>query len=136
MLYKINRAYHIFFLFQFLCLIGGSLVLLLTPPSGIYVFILFGQTIATIIFGWIISHLSNKHLRAKYPQAEMKVSFFIGLTGFRMTGDLDTPLLQQAKLNQDQLSAVIIKQKMLLLLFCGIVDFGLVSLASVVFSNQ
>lgn len=111
---------------------AGTLVLLLTPPSGIYVFIIFGQTIATIIFGIIVSNLTNKYLTKKYPEAKVNVSIFAGLTGFRISGNLDGPLLQQAKLNNDKLAVTIIRKKILLFIFCGAVVVGLTVLASIV----
>ena len=106
--------------------------MLLTPPSGIYVFIIFGQTIATIVFGIIVSNLSDKHLVNKYPSAKIKVSWSVGLTGFRITGDLDGSLLQQAKLNDDQLSSLIIRKKTFLIVFCAFVVLFLSGLASIV----
>ncbi|MCF2662499.1 hypothetical protein [Pseudoflavonifractor phocaeensis] len=134
MLRKINNAYNIFFVFQFLCLVAGILVLLLTPPSGIYVFIIFGQVIATIIFGIIVSNLSDKHLLDKYPSAAIKVSLSVGLTGFRMKGDLDGPLLEKAKLNDDQLAVLILRKKKYLIVFCAFIAFFLGGLASIVFN--
>lgn len=51
MLEKIDRAYNLFFCFQTLCLIAGSLVVMLTPPGSAYVFIIFAQAAAAIVFG-------------------------------------------------------------------------------------
>ena len=67
------------------------LIILLTSPSAAYVFIVFGQSIATTIFGGIMNNLSDKYLLKKYPSVRMEVSVFAGPTGFRVTGDLDGP---------------------------------------------
>lgn len=130
MLEKLNKALNIFLAFQ-LCMLIIGIYCIFAIDGGAYVFVLFGQTIATIIFGIIISHKTDKAMKERYPHISMRYSFNAGNGGFRLSADLNGPMMAEAKRQNDDLACAVIKKQYAILIMCGIVVFSLGILAKI-----
>ncbi len=107
---SLSRAYGIFNRFQIAALILGSLMAGLSVIfsndicGALYVALLFGQVIAFILFGIITMNLTDHTMKKRYPQVETRKRFSFGSGGFRYSEDLNGPMLERVRKNQDQLA--------------------------------
>lgn len=129
---KLNRAYNLFIAFQIATLAAGILAILLTH-SGLYVFLLFGQVIAMIVFSIITSNLSERDLRRKYPEVRPDQSFSAGPGGFRFGVDWRRPLKERAKKSRDQLAQELFRKQEITWVLLILTVIGLYALAAVVY---
>lgn len=66
---RLLRAADIFRVCQYLSLAAGAACTRLLGP-GAGTLVLFGQTVATIVFGWVYSHRRDGLISARYPDLD------------------------------------------------------------------